>query len=284
MEGVRTVMMRLTPKVRTRAQRGLVAICAAVLLLALVRCRQAPPASPSDGLDWMLGDRALTPAPSSNGSCNLDLVGDKGDTVFVVLGLLDEYLGRGFLEDDDRVERFYCDEHDKAALFRRLIVRLAQEQGLDPTIRDETIQGCLIAYHSKAIADRLNSCYSYQMTSGTIAPGADGTYRRTATASLGDSLFLRSGLGAGRGNGLADEAFHRRRALAYLAGAWNRYGRGADFGFANSHDKAALIAELLSHLGCQGVRLETITGGAPNANIVHFEPTAEVKTWLEKTW
>jgi hypothetical protein len=227
---------------------------------------------------------AHTPPPSSTGSCNLDLTGERADTVFFVLGFLDEYLGRRIVEDDDRIEGFYCAEQDKAALFRRVIVKLAQEQRLSPAIRDETIQQCLVSYHSKTIADRLNSCYSYQATNDTAMQATDSTYRRMATASLGRHLFLRTGHGTGRGNGLPDEVFYRRRALAYVAGAWTRYGRDADFAFANAHDKATLIAQLLVDLGCRDVRLETTFGFIPQSNRVHFLPTAEVKEWLEKVW
>jgi hypothetical protein len=258
-------------------------VAAAALLLAALQCRQAP-LSPVSGIDALLGDRARTPPPFSTGSCNLDLTGGKADTVFFVLGFLDEYLGRFFVEDDDRIERFYCNEQDKAALFRRLIVKLAGEQGLDPTLRDETTQQCLISYHSRGIADRLNSCYQYQATNDEAIRAADGTYRRTASASLGNYLFLRDGHGAGRGNGLSDEALHRRRALAYLAGAWTRYGSGDQFLFANSHEKATLIAQLLTGLGCHDVRFVEVTLGAPHTNWVRFEPTEEVKEWLARAW
>ncbi len=243
-----------------------------------VACRQ------SRGVEALLGARARTPAPFSTGSCDFDLTGAKADTVFFVLGALDEYLGRRIVEDDDRVEGFYCDEASTAALFRRYIVRLAEEQGLDPVVRDEVVQECLISYRSKPIVDHLNSCYQYQASSASLEQAPDGSYRRTASASLSMQLFLRSGQNASTGRGLSDEVFHRRRALAYVAGAWVRYGRGSDFIFANAQGKTRLIAQLLSYLGCRDVRLESDFGRIPQTNVVHFQPTDEVSEWLQRVW
>jgi hypothetical protein len=233
----------------------------------------------------MLGARALKPPPSSDGSCAFDLAGDKADTVFFVLGMLNEYNGRSLMEDGDRVETFYCNEAGKAQLFRRYIGKLAQEQDLDPTVREETIQKCLVVYYSRPIADRLNSCYRYKMTDQVMAHAPDGTYRRTANPSFaGAGLFAR---GSGRvvsKNGLSDEAYFRRRALAYLAGAWARYGRGGDFVFANAREKATLVSGLLLNLGCNNIRIEATVGTIPQANFVHFEPTGEVMEWIRKEW
>ena len=216
--------------------------------------------------------------------CRFDLTDEKAETVFFVLGMLDEYLGRRIVEDEDLVEGFYCSEAETARLFRRTLDRLAKEQSLDATIREETIQECLPVYHSKAIADRLNSCYRYRASNGQLVQGADGTSRRTASASLEMGLFMHSGHGAATERGWPDEVFYRRRALAYVSGAWHRNGRGGDFVFANSKDKANLVAQLLVALGCHGVRLESDFGLIPQTNIVHFTPTDEVTAWLHKSW
>jgi hypothetical protein len=261
---------------RCAVRRGFIAL---FVVSATVGCHQP---RESEGL---LGARARTPAPSGTGSCDFDLAGDKADTVFFTLGLLNEYNGRGIVEDSDRVEGFYCNETNTARLFRRYLGRLAQEQGLNPAVREETVQQCLVSYYSKPIADRLNSCYRYQMTDQRLAQASDGTYRRTADPSLlASRLFARDSISFITEKGLSDEAFFRRRALAYLAGAWARYGRGNEFVFANAHDKATLVEGLLSDLGCSRISLESTYGLVPQANIVRFQPTDEVTEWLRKTW
>ena len=57
----------------------------------------------------------------------------------------------------------------------------------------------------------------------------------------------------------------------------------AEFVFANAAGKVKLVAELLSYLGCQNVRLESDMGFIPQTNVLKFEPTAEVRERLEMT-
>jgi hypothetical protein len=272
--------------VRERLLRAILASRFVLFGVAFFLCAPASGACgrPSTTQDRLLGERARTPAPSSTGSCNFDLTSPKDETVFFVLGGLDEYLGRAIVEDGDVVERFYCNEASTAATFRRHLAKMATEQEIAPAIREDIVQQCLISFHSKAIADRVNSCYRYQTSSDVMSPGADGFYRRTATASLKLELFMRNRSGEIRGDGLPDEIFYRRRALAYLAGAWMRYGRGTSFGFANAGEKATLVAQLLTHVGARNVRLETTFGQIPQGNAVHFQPTAEITQWLRKVW
>lgn len=222
------------------------------------------------GVDALLGERAGTPAPSSDGSCRFDLTPEKARTVFYVLGYLDEYLGRSIMEDGDLIERLYCNEREQVPAFRAMLARLAAEQGLDWTIREETQQECLVSFHSREVADRLNSCYRYQLSGESLAQDADGTHRRLGRGALVFTLFVRHGAGDERG------AVDRDRALPYLAGAWARHGRGDAFVFANSHDKATRIANLLTMLGCRDVKLESNFGFIPQTNTLRFMPTPEV--------
>jgi hypothetical protein len=262
-----------------------IVLASRVLLVALmvgtslaVGCRQP------GNVDRPLASVERTPAPASSGSCDFDLAGSQSDAVFYVLGVLSEYLGRRFVEGDDRVEVFYCDEKPLAALFQHQLTKLGADQGFDPEIRKELGPDCLITYRSRPISARLNSCYRYQLSTDVLSQGADGRYKRTAEASLSMQLFLRNGHGATTSKGWPDEVFHRRRALAYIAGAWARYRRGADFVFANAQDKSKLVAQLLTNLGAHDVRLESTFGLIPQANIVHFQPTDEISEWLQKVW
>ena len=247
------------------------------LIVATTACGHPTP------MEELLGARALTPAPSSDGACLFDLTDGKADTVFFVLGMLDEYSGRYLVEGDDRVETFYCNETGPARLFRRHISKLTADQRFDPTIAEETIQNCVVVFRSTPIASHLNSCYRYTMTGQSLAQAHDGTYRRTASASLAASELFGPGRSGINGRGLSDKTA-RRRALAYVAGAWARYGRGAEFVFANARDKVTLVADLLTNLGCHDVRIESSSGTIPQANRIRFEPTEEVKEWLRKNW
>jgi hypothetical protein len=250
-----------------------------VLLLALIgsaACGQ--PRQPA-GIPE-LGARLQTKPPSSDGSCRFDLADDHEVTVFYLLGSLHEYLGRKIVEESDLIEAM---PEEFAVSFRRQLARLIVEQKFDTTIREEHSARGAVEFRSKPVAERLNSCYRYQMTNEAAIDGPNG-YVRLTDATLDIRLFMTGRGGAIRGEGLPDEIFRRRRALAYVAGAWSQYRRGENFVFANAKEKATLIAQLLTDLGCHRVSLETTFGYIPATNTVRFAPTNEVREWLAKTF
>ena len=258
---------------------GVAALIGGLLLTLLVStgagCRQ------SGATDQRAPSVASSPS-SSDGSCDFDLRDERADNVFFVLGLLNV---RGVVEGSDRVESFYCNEQTVAQLFHRRLTALAKEQNLPADVREETVQQCLTFYYSKVLADRLNSCYKYELTIPRSAPASSGSIRRTGATSFNLGLFYRgrtSSLVPERG--LSDGMFFRRRALAYVAGTWARFGRGPDSVLTNYPEKAEFVAGLLSGLGCSNVRVEHTVGLIPGGWLVHFEPTNEVTEWLRKAW
>jgi hypothetical protein len=224
-----------------------------------------------------------TPPPSSIGDCHFDLSGLKEVTVFRTLGMLDEYLGRDIVEDSDLVEHFYKSEPQAAEAFRRVTTQLAAEQQMRPPAPEQT--GGHIYFRSRALAERLNNCYAYTMTGGSLREGPNRVMLRSASGTLPITLFKRSGEERiDPAGGLSDNVLYRRRALAYVSGAWRRYQRGADFVFANAQQKAALVSNLLSDLGARHVTVESTIGFIPQTNTVHFTPTPLIAEWLEQKW
>jgi hypothetical protein len=226
-----------------------------------------------------------TPPPSSSGECHFDLRSPKEMTVFRTLGMLDEYLGRNIDEDSDLVEHFYKNDREPQAAeaFRRLTTQLTTEQRMQPPTREDTADHTY--FRSRALAERLNSCYAYTMTNGSLYEGANRVMLRTTKGTLPNALFKRSGVVTmDPAGGISDNVLYRRRALAYLSGAWRRYQRGADLVFANSQKKAALISQLLDDLGARSVTVESTVGSIPQGNMVHFTPTPLIAEWLGQTW
>jgi hypothetical protein len=224
-----------------------------------------------------------TPPPSSTGDCHFDLSGLNEVTVFRTLGMLDEYLGRQIAEDSDLVEQFSESERPVAEAFRRVTTQLATEQGMQPPVLKDTTDH--IYFRSPALAERLNSCYSYTMTGGSLYEGPNGVMLRSTTGTLPTTLFKRSGeVRMDPAGGISDNVLYRRRALAYVSGAWRRHHRGADLVFANSQKKAALVSELLNDLGARHVTIESTVGLIPQANLVHFTPSPLIAEWLGQAW
>jgi hypothetical protein len=191
---------------------------------------------------FAIGFSALIPiACSAALEPRADLTGSKGETVFFLLGMLDEYSGRRFIEDSDMVESFYCGEHVVAFVFRAYLSRLAQEQGLDRTIQVRWRQDCLVCFLSPEVSAFLNQFYSYSFDSGgKVRVLTEDGPKRVASASLATSQIKRT---------------ENALKTAYLAGAHFRYGQGDHFEFADSCDKMTLVADVLRDVGCDSVRV-----------------------------
>ena len=213
-------------------------------------------------------DVAARPPELSEGRCDFDLSGSRASTVFYVLGVLDDYNGRGIVEGGEIVERFSCREGSLPDEMRALMSRLSAEQGV-PAPTDTVVQDCVIAFQSTALTARLNSCYRYELTDDMTVSSPDGPGTRRITSGTFNVGLL-------YGSGGVD----RVRASAYLEGAWRRWGRDGAFTFTNSGHKAEGIAFLLGQLGCSQVVVHHSVGTIPQGYQVTFTPTDEVAGWL----
>jgi hypothetical protein len=202
-----------------------------------------------------------------NQAPDLDLRGEKGKTVFFVLGSLEEYLGRNIREGDDLIERFYCDENAKADVFAALLRQVASEQGLRAEVRVESFQECLREVRSRPLADALNRLYRFQFTSHLRQPDRKGNYHRTARAYVSAEML------SGRG---------QDAKLAYLVGAYWRFGADGVFRFPNARHKAEVVAGLLREFGASGVSLSSKEGMIPRVWTLSFTPSRALAEALGK--
>lgn len=215
----------------------------------------------------------------SEGTCDLSLTGDRGDRVWFTLGLRDTL---GVEEGSDLVESFFCDEVSAASLFRRSLERLADEQGLTSDVRAVVTQECLTQVRS-GLAGLLNSCYQFDLR-GSSRSGASPSAPRTGRAVLNPALFYLRADATGAGQWTASTLDHRR-ALAYLAGAWQRHGRDGAFHFPGMvAARVDLVRALLTDLGCRNVRQETVEEVVPGGVTIRFEATPELDEWFRKSW
>lgn len=260
--------------------RTLTVALGACLVVLSAACDTTPCGACADSL---LGTAATGPNLWSAGKCSFDLSGDKAETVCFVLGFLhDSSAGRTIVEDDDAIEGFYGNEGEKAALFRKYLVRLAHEQGIDEPIVDEKRdQG--VRFHSRALTSGINSCYSYRLTWDSSFQLPDGSAKRTARGTLSLGLFARRGE-AERTASRTDGPFDPRRALPFLAGAYTRWGADGAFVFPGRPPVVDVIGQLLANFRCRDVRIETTVGFIPGRTRVLFQPTDEIKAWLQKKW
>lgn len=180
---------------------------------------------------------------------NYDLSGSKGKNLFFVLGFLDEYQGRRINESSDQVERFYLGGHLEAYVILAYLNKIAHEQGISAEIAIDRRQEVLLSFHSKELTKLINSFYE-------SSPNSFFPYWHFK----------------GRDRSLK---------LAYLAGAYFRYGRDSSFGFANAYQKAELVARLLSDVGCEFSEIHSSEGTIPVSNVVNFKPTEGLVEWFQ---
>src|SRR5262245_29648668 len=181
--------------------------------------------------------------PASVRSCQIDLSGDKSDDVFFAFGMLNEF-GGGGVPRGDLVEAFYCNESEAARVFGRVVAAVATEQSLQADLREERKQECLIFFYSKSVANLLNSCYRAYPWQATSRGARDAQQAFASSSKIGMFLRDRGGESIVSQRGLSDEVFFRRRALAYIVGAWTRFGRANEIRFPNGREKADLVATL----------------------------------------
>ncbi len=243
--------------------RGLASLIAASTFVSAGCDRPSPSEEPPPGI--FVADASQRGA----GECEFDLSAARAESVFYVLGMLNDYNGRDVVEGADYVEHLYCNEGPLIDEFRSALERLAKEQGLRAPVEARP-QDCLTLFSSSELAARLNSCYRYEFTDDQSVGRPDGPgRRRLASGAFNFGLLYRNG------------GVDRVRARAYLAGAWRRWGADGQFRFANASEKAEGIAMLLSQLGCSSVSVEHTVGMIPGGWTVRFIPTAEVSSWLE---
>ncbi len=183
---------------------------------------------------------------------------------FVILGFLDEYQGRWIIENGDRVETFYGKEKDKAEIFKAYLSKLVEQKAITTVIRTEVTEGQHIVFYSRELTELIDGSYSFDFSKGQAASFVGSS--RATQAYISKEMF--------RDRAPADK-------LAFLTGAYIRYGKGDSFRFVNAHHKANLVAELLKEFDCGDVKV-SLSGAIPKTITVSYIPSAVIKELFQQ--
>jgi hypothetical protein len=184
---------------------------------------------------------------------------ERVEILFVVLGILDEYMGHPYNPDDDVVERFYPAEGELAEQFSAWLVRLAAERGIATTVRTENTESGHISIHSRELAELISNCYRDRRPCGYIDSNAQQLY-------LNEEFFREAGVS---------------ERLSFLAGAYARFGKDTSFVYANAPHKAELTRLLLQHAGGLDLVVSTNPKGyVPRIDTVSFAASPEFAVTL----
>jgi hypothetical protein len=199
----------------------------------------------------------VTPAATTE---TADISEQKGRNIFFLLGTLDEYMGRDITDGGELVEMFYPFEHLLAYIFLAYLKQVNREQNINCEIRIEKIDQGHFRIISQEMNRLLNSFYRFAEEKGNW----------DHLTHLDYEPF---------------EGRDRTLKLAYLAGAYLRYGMAMDgyrISVANTPLKALLVSRLLQEIGCEGVSTAHHPDYILSPTSVSFEPSEELMAWLER--
>jgi hypothetical protein len=186
------------------------------------------------------------------------------NTLFFLLGALDEYDGRAIIENGDVVERFYASEKEAAMTFEFYLRKFARECELECDVAVETDTSGAMVFRSRDLTALIDQCYTFDLDeSGYVTSAGEP---RVTIARMSMAAFTERDWSAKR---------------SFLAGAYARFGRKGEFRLANAEHKALLIRDLLRELGCSNVELMRANPGyVPAIRVVRFTPTPAIDSWL----
>lgn len=199
-----------------------------------------------------IGQFSHTIAAPQDGQNTKDII------IFRILGMIDEYAGRVIVEDGDHIEHFFCNEHDQSLIFGEYLKMLATEMKINTVVQERIVQECLADLYSHELNEIINSYYKYKFNTKS------SNEKDTASAFISKDIFQE------------DDTKSR---LAYLSGAYLRYGDGNSLTIYNARHKADLLVDLLKEVGCTDVVLDSLDTIPVTSNI-SFHPTDETKEWF----
>jgi hypothetical protein len=179
---------------------------------------------------------------------------------YFILGMLDESWGHEKVDGNRVIESFWDDEREAAEVFERYLYKLKKERGVETQIRKEEDEIHIRFWNGK-LAEIIDSFYS-QPYEPAGERELDGEWRRVSYAHIDRSDF---------------EWSTRKERLAYLAGAYCRYGGGN--AFVNAWGKDDVLVELLLEFDCDDIT-EVEEAAIPGRYRIVFTPSYGIRDFL----
>lgn len=193
---------------------------------------------------------------------------------YVILGMLDEYLGRQILEGSPYVEGFYSNEADVIEHFLYWLDQLNVEHDLSDSYEIQGAPNSNRAVHSPALAPLIDSWYPHHFGDRTFTD-QDGKVHRLTDSEVDLTFF------PGKkpiGNFKSEEVDPR---YSYLYGAYIRYGQNSTITLANARSKVRVILQLLEDVECDWIEHRWSLKGAPTMHRIRFGPAPSLARLLK---
>ena len=195
---------------------------------------------------------------------------------WVVLGMLNEYLGRSAIDGGDTVERFFVDERPLADLFAKYLTLYANSIGVDPSgisvVRVETGHSYVT---SAAMNARVNALYRFNYELDRLMTMPDGKKLRFMQVALDIEDFPKR-------TSMLYQALEMNPRFSYLYGVFLRFGLdGLVVKMANASRKIELIKRVLEEVDVEWVEHRYWLGGAPTVSRIAFGADERLSKFLQ---
>lgn len=194
---------------------------------------------------------------------------EQDSTLYFILGIIDDYMGRFIVENGLRVESFYPAETTTSIIFQEYINKLIEENNIKDTLIKEVIQSGHIEFNSRKVTEYINNCYVYDLESSSMLWLNE------------ESIYVP----AVRSHALKPEITNNVdniEKLAFLKGLYIRNNLGSDgncdstycISFVNSVYRYSMAEEYLLSFNCTDLSVEDSPPDAvPFNRILYFKPS-----------
>ena len=193
---------------------------------------------------------------------------------YVALGFFEEYMGRGWIEGSETVERFYPGEKQLVPRFVSILHDVAAERKMTTQIRQEVGRQGHVAVISPELAAYFNGLYPLAQSRGVkYPPDSDGCEQHVMGAEIRTEMFPEMPSREYK----PDEVDCR---FSFLLGCHIRYGNNNSFELPNATHKVQLLIEFLERLGAEWISWTWTVNRAPRSNRIEFGPDAVLTRFL----
>jgi hypothetical protein len=209
------------------------------------------------------------------------------DNDYFLIGTLSDYMGREKYEKvEGRVDK-YSQSEKRLCLTIDSIFKISYPDLKISSWVNKTSKKKVFELHSKALAKRIDSFYSYKPSVRMVYNGQEKfenlnldslTKTKDFTSTNFDTIYIGS---------LKKNVFKTgKQKVSFITGAYVRYGWHTDSLYHirvfNSVSKVRILNDLLKEVNCTNVDYEIKKGYIPAASTVSFIPTEQLHDYFEK--
>lgn len=203
--------------------------------------------------------------------------------VYVVLGMLDESMGRLNINNESIIERFYPAEEKISEKFVLYLEKIANQKRTTEEIKVTKGPGGHLEISSLSLANYIKDFYNRNYISsfydGAIFTNHSGESFSTKTYGISEAMF------PAFSSKYPLVSYEKERKpvdcrFSYLVGAGLRYGKGNSFTLSNASHKVELIILFLETLGARRISKTWTVRGVPQMTEISFEPNEDLASLL----